>query len=140
LLLKIGVDTRDGHANTPVAALHGSPELECHQDDQRHHGQQQPSHTRAQFQHGPDDEGQHQKIAEDHQQPGRKQFVQGVNIAGDASNHAAHRVVVVISEIQALHVPHQLPPQIEHRLLADPLHQVLFAEIAQHSADDRQQI
>ena len=137
MLLKVGVDSRDRHANTPVAALHRSPELDRHQQDQGHHGQQQTSHAWAEFQHGRHHEAQHQKIAQDHKQSGGKQFVQSVNVGSNASNDAANRIVIVVSEIQPLHVSHQLPPQIEHCLLADPLHQVLFGEIAEHSPDDR---
>ena len=51
VLLQIGINARDGHANFAVALLHGAPELHGDQHHQRHHGQQESGHAGAQFEH-----------------------------------------------------------------------------------------
>ena len=94
----------------------------------------------AQFQHRDDDEAQHQQVAQDHQQAGREQLVEGVHVGGDTGDQAAHRVVIVEGKIQALQPRHHFAPQVEHGFLSHPLHDVLLAEVAKHAEDDDQQV
>ena len=136
VLLKIGVDSGDGHADAPVALLHAAAELDGDQNHQRHHRQQQAGHAGAELQHGHHHERQHQQIAQNHQQAGREQFVECVDIGSDARDHASHRIAIVVRDIQPLQVRHQLAAKIEHGFLADPLHEVLLAEIAHQGGDD----
>ncbi len=137
---KIGVDSRDGNADAPVALLHAAAELDGDQNHQRHHGQQQAGHPRAELHHGRHHEHQHQQIAQNHQQAGREQFVECVDIGGDARDHASHRIAIVESDIQPLQVRHQLAAKIEHGFLPDPLHEVLLAEIAHQRGHDGEQV
>ena len=63
-----------------------------------------------------------------------------VHVGGEARDQAAHRIAVVEGEIELLQVIHQLAAQVEHGLLSDPLHEVLFAEVAHQRTGDGQQI
>ncbi len=59
-------------------------------------------HAGTQFEHRDHDEAQHEQVAQDHQKTGGKQFVQRIDIGGDASDQAADRVVIEEGKIQAL--------------------------------------
>ncbi len=140
MLLQIRIDAGDGHANPPIALLHGAPELHGHQHHQRHHRQQERGHARTQFEHRYDDEAQHQQVAQDHQQAGGEQLVKRVHVGGDARDQAAHRIVIVEGKVQSLQARHHFAPQVEHGFLPHPLHDELLAEVAEHAEDYDQQV
>ena len=77
----------------------------------------QPEHRRH-------DEAEHQQVAQDRHQPRREQLVEHVHVGGDPGDQPAHGVVVEEGDIQLLEVSHQLPAQVEHGVLAGPLHRV----------------
>ncbi len=94
----------------------------------------------TQFEHRQDDEAEHQQVAQNHEQPGGEQLIEGVDVGSEPRDQTAHRVAIVEGDIQPLQMPHQLAAQIEHGLLSDPLHQVLLAEVAEHGADQRREV
>ena len=98
------------------------------------------SHPGAHPQHHHDYEAQRENVAEDRNQAGGPQFIQGVDVGGDASDHAAHRIAVVVGNVEALQVLHQFAAQIEHGELAGTLHQIGFRELAQESDHNRGEI
>jgi hypothetical protein len=140
VLLQIGVNLRDGHADAPVAFLHFAAEDHRSQNHEGRGGHQQPGHSRAQPQHGEDDEAEHQEIAHDSNQAGREQLVEYIDIGGHARHHAAHGVAIVVGDVELLETAHELPAEIEHRFLPGPLHEPALCEVAEQAADDREQI
>ena len=123
---------------------HGAAEQHGDQDHQGHDREQQAGQPRAQLKHGQQDEAEHQQIADNGHQAGREQFVQDVDIGGDARDQPADGIAVVIGNVQALEMRHQIAPQVEHGALAGVLHEVRLAELeheAHHNAakvDQRQ--
>src|SRR5208283_1969655 len=71
---------------------------------------------------GHDDEVE--KIVDDGQHAGGKHVVDGVHIGGEAGDQAADGVSVKEADVHALHVAEDVAAQVEHDLLAGPLHQV----------------
>ncbi len=140
VLLQVRIDARDRHADSAITLLDGSPE---HGGDQHHdgqHGEQQPGHAGAHAQHHDDDEAQHQNVAQNGHQSGGPQFVQRIDVGGDAGDQAAHRIAVVIGDVERLQVLHQFAPQIEHGELAGALHQIRFDELADEADQQRGEI
>ncbi len=134
VLLQVGVDSGDGHADAPVALRHAAAEDHGHQDDQRHGAEHDAGEQRAQPEHDGDDEAQHQHVAQDGDQAGGEQVVEHVDIGGDAGDQAAHRVVVVEGQVETLQVLHELLAQVEHGELAGVLHQVRLREFGDEDA------
>ena len=140
VLLKIGVDARDGDADAAVAVLHHAPKSGGDENDYGSHQQQQPSHSGVHAKHHDDDEAQRENVAEDGHQARGPEFVQSVHVGGDARDQAADGIAIVKRNVEALEVLHQLPAQVEHGELAGTLHQVGFGEFAQESDHDGREI
>ncbi len=140
VLLQVRVDAGNGHADAPVTLRHRAAELNGGQDHERKHGQNDAGQRPAQLPHGEDHETECQHVSENRHQARREQLVEHVDVGGDASDQAAHRVVVVERDVQLLQMGHHFPPQIEHRFLADVLHDVHLGELEQEDAEKGGQI
>jgi hypothetical protein len=51
-------------------------------------------------------------------------IVDGVHVGGKPGDEAAHGMIVKEADVHALHVAEDIAAQVEHDLLAGPLHQV----------------
>jgi hypothetical protein len=140
MLLQVGVDSSDGHADAAVTLRSGAPELYGYQQNERHHRQHQAGHSGAELQHGDDYECEHQDIAHDGDQPGSEQIVQNVDVGSHARDQSADRILVEIRYVQRLQVRDELAAQVEHRALPGPLHQIRLAEIEKEPEHDHSEI
>ncbi len=101
------------------------------------HGEGDQRQAPAHVEHDGDDAGQHEDVFEDGDHAGGEHFVQGVHVAGDARDQAAHGIAVEERDVQPLQMTEDLRPQIEHHLLPGPLHDVGLGELEQEA--DQQQ-
>ncbi len=74
-------------------------------------------------------DGEVEEVVDDGQHAGGEHFVDGVHVGGDAGDQAADGVGVKEADVHALHVAEDVAAQIEHELLAGPLHQVGLDEL-----------
>ena len=140
VLLQVGVDLGDGHADAPVALRHAAPENQRGADYERHGGHQDAGEQGAQPVHDGDDETEHQKVAQDGDEAGGEQIVEHVDVGGDAGDQAAHGVAVVEGQVETLQVFHELLAQVEHGELAGPLHQDGLGEFGDEGAGQHDEI
>ena len=68
--------------------------------------------------------GEQHDVAEDRDEAGGEQLVQGVDVGGHPGHQAADRVPVEEGERQALQVPEDLPAQVVHDVLPHQLQHV----------------
>ncbi len=88
-------------------------------DGEREQGER-PAHP----QHDDDDEGEDEDVFEDGEDAGGEHLVERVDVGGDAGDEAADGVAVEEGDVHALDVAEDLAAEIEHDLLAGPLHEV----------------
>ena len=74
-------------------------------------------------------EGEGEEVVDDGEDAGGEHFVDGVDVGGEAGDEAADGVRVEEADVHALHVAEDLAAQVEHDLLAGPLHQVGLDEL-----------
>ena len=90
-------------------------------------------------QHHDGHDGEREKVVDDGQNAVGKHVVDGVHVGGEARDQPAHGMRVKEADVHALHVAEDVAAQIEHDLLADPLHQVglnEFKEIGGEECDE----
>ena len=92
----------------------------------------------AQHHDGHDGEGE--EVVDDGQNAAGEHFVDGVHVGGDAGDQAAHGMGVKEADVHALHVAEDVAAQVEHDLLAGPLHQVGLNELEEIRGDERTEI
>ncbi len=68
--------------------------------------------------------GEDEDVFEDGEDAGGEHLVEGVDVGGEAGDEAADGVAVEEGDVHALQVAEDLAAQIEHDLLAGPLHEV----------------
>ena len=140
VLLQVGVDLGDGHADPPVALRHATAKDQGRADYEWHGRQQDAGQQRAQLVHDADDEAQYQKVPQNGDQAGRKQVVEHIDIGGHAGHQAAYGVAVVEGQVEALQMFHQLLAQVEHGQLTGPLHQAHLGELGDESPGQHCQV
>ena len=130
VFLQVGVDLGDRDANAPVALrCRCAGNMMVTSTTRGITASISSGHARAELEHRQNYERQHENVADDGDQPGSEQVVQHVHVRCHASHQAPDGISVEKCNIERLQVRHQLPAQIEHGLLAGPLHQVGLAEI-----------
>ena len=83
---------------------------------------------------------QGEEVVDDGEHAAGEHLVDGVHVGGEAGDQAADGVRVEEADVHALHVAEDVAAQIEHDLLAGPLHQVglnEFEEVGGKSARPR---
>ena len=129
VLLREGIDTCSGGTLATVAVADVLAEdlgdVEDRRDDRDGEQGEGPAHA----QHDDDDEGEDEDVFEDGEDAGGEHLVEGVDIGGDASDEAAYGVAVEEGRRHALEMAEDLAAQVEHDLLAGPLHQVGLDEL-----------
>ena len=83
------------------------------------------------------DEGE--EVVDDGQDAAGEHLVDGVDVGGEAGDQAADGVRVEEADVHALHVAEDVAAQIEHDLLAGPLHQVGLNEFEEVSRELQRQ-
>ena len=137
VLLQIRVDAGNGGADAAVRVAHRLAKDHGRPEDQRQHGKGDQREPPAHPQHDDDDSGEHEDVFKNRHHAGGKHFVQRVNVRGDAGDQAADGVLVVEPDVHVLQVAEDLAAQIEHHLLAGPLHEIRL-RIFQAKADQQQ--
>ena len=82
---------------------------------------------------------QGEEIVDDGQNAAGEHFVDGVDVGSDARNQAAHGVGIEEANVHALHVAEDVAAQVEHDLLAGPLHQIGLDEFEKIGRNQRHQ-
>ena len=135
MLLQIGVDAGDGHANAAIALGDGPAEERRREHDQRQDGYHDRGQRRAELEHGEDDEAESEQVAQDGHEARGEELIEDVDIGGDARDKAADGIAVVESDIELLQMRHQFAAQVEHGLLADVLHDVHLGELEEEDPE-----
>ena len=106
-------------------------------DNQRHnrkgHQRQLPVH----LQHDDEDEGEDEHVLKNRDDARCEHFVQGIDVGGDSRDEPADGILVEEPDVHVLQMPENLAAQIEHDLLAGPLHEVGLDEL-QHKREHQQ--
>ena len=89
------------------------------------------------MEHDDQDPDQDEDIFKDGDDAGGEHLIQRVDVGGDARDQAADRVLVEEADVHALQMAEDLAAQVEHDLLAGPLHQVGLGEF-QSEAEQQQ--
>ena len=82
-------------------------------------------------------DGEHEEVVDDGQDAVGEHVVDGVNVGGEAGDQAADGVDVKEADVHALHVAEDVAAQIEHDLLAGPLHEVDLEELEEVGGDEQ---
>ena len=135
VLLQVGVDAGDGHADAAIALLHGAAEDQRRNDDQRHGRHQDAGERRAHAVHDGDDEAEHRQVAKDGHQAGGEEVVEHVDVGGHARYQAADGIAIVEGEVEALQVLHELLAEVEHGELPGPLHEHGLGELGDEGGE-----
>ena len=137
MFLQVGIDTRNGYANSAVGVAHLVAENLRGPEDERQHGEGDQRQLPIHAQHDHQDPDQDKNILENRDHAGGKHFVEGINIRCDAGDQAAHRVLVEEADVHVLQVTENLAAQVEHHLLASPLHEIGLQELQKEGGDEQ---
>jgi hypothetical protein len=129
VLLREGVDLCGGGALAAIAVADFVAEFLCCEDDEGENGERDQREYPAHGKHDADDEGQREYVFEDGEDAGGEHFVERVDVRGDARDETADGVAIEEGDVQALDVAENLRAQVEHDLLAGPLHEVGLDEL-----------
>ena len=140
VLLHVAVDPGDGGANAAVALAHMVAEDAGDVQDRRQDGECQQRQPPVHAQHDDDDEGEGEDVLEDREDAGGEHLVEGIDVGGDTRDQPADRVMVEEAGRHALDVAEDLAAQIEHDLLAGPLHQVGLDKLQDIGNEQRAEI
>ena len=140
MLLGEAVDAGDGGADAAVALADVVAEDAGDDEDKRQNGKGQQGQPPVDGEHDDGHDGEVEEIVHDGQHAGGEHVVDGVDIGGEARDQPAHGMGVKEADVHALHVAEDVAAQIEHDLLAGPLHQVGLDELKEIGAQQRAQI
>ena len=111
-------------------------DVENGRDDGDGEQRQRPAHP----QHDDDDEGEHEDVLEDGKHAGGEHLVERIDVRGDARDQPADGIVIEEGGRHALQVAEDLAAQVEHDLLAGPLHGVGLQEFEQVGDEQRAEV
>ena len=140
VLLREAVDAGDGGAHAAVALAHVVAEDARDDENERQHGKGQQRQPPVDGEHHDGHDGQHEEVVDDGQNAVGEHVVDGVHVGGQARDQAAHGVDVEEAHVHALHVAEDVAAQVEHDLLAGPLHQVGLDELQGISSDQKGEV
>ena len=122
------VDAGNGGADAAIAFAHAVAEEARDDEDQRQHGEGHERQPPFDGEHHDGHDGEVEEVVDDGEHAGGEHFVDGVHVRGQAGYQAAHGMGVKKADVHALHVTEDVAAQVEHQLLAGPLHQVSLNE------------
>ncbi len=105
-------------------------------DDREGEQRERPAHP----QHDDDDEGEDEDVFEDGEHARGEHLVERVDVGGDAGDQPADGVAVEEGGRHALQMAEDLAAQVEHDLLAGPLHQVGLEELQHEGNEQRAEV
>ena len=108
--------------------------------DERQHGKGDQRQLPAHVEHDGDDAGEHEYIFENGYHAGGEHLVERIHIGGDARDQPADRIAVEEGHVHVLQVAIDLAAQIEHYLLARPLHQVGLREFKDKAEGEQRDV
>ena len=123
-----------------VAVAYVAAEDACYIKDGRDHRDGEQCQRPAHLQHDDDDEDEHEDVLEDRQHAGGEHLVERIDIRGDAGYQLADGVMVEEGGRHALQVAEDLAAQVEHDLLAGPLHGVGLQKLQQVGDEERAEV
>ena len=126
---------RNGSAHAAIALANMVAEDARDDENQRQNGEGQKRQPPIDGEHDGGHDGQREGVIDDGQHAVGKHVVDGVHVGGEARDQAADGVNIEESDVHALHVAENVAAQIEHDLLADPLHQVNLDELEEVGRD-----
>jgi len=140
VFLQERVDSCDSGANVAIGIAHIVAKDEGDDENQRKdregiesetriHPEQQASHHRKQ-----------EEIIDHGHNAGGEKVVEGVDVGGDPSDQATHRVVVEVTHGQALEMAEDFGAHVVHGLLADTLHDADLNVLGDKIEDQNEQI
>ena len=129
VFLRKAVDARNGGAHAAIALAHVVAEDARDDENQRQHGEGQQRQPPTDGEHDSGHDGEHEEVVHDGQNAVGEHVVDGVHVGGEARDQAADGMNVKEADMHALHVAEDVAAQIEHDLLAGPLHQVNLDEL-----------
>ena len=131
VFLREAVDAGDGGADSAVAFAHAVAEHARDQQDERENRESEQRQPPLDLEHHDGHEGEREEVVDDGENAAGEHFVDGVDVGGDAGDEAAYGVGIEEADVHALHVAEDVAAQVEHDLLAGPLHQVGLDELEQ---------
>ncbi len=140
ILLREGVDLRGRNPLPPVTVAHVAAKKMRRIEDAGKHAQceqgQQPAHPH----HDRDDKRQHKDVFEDREDARGEHVVERIDVRGQARNQAANWIAIEERHMHLLNMAKDLAAQIEHDLLAGPLHHVGLHELEHKDQPERGEI
>ena len=118
------VDAGDGGAHAAVALANAVAEEARDDEDERQNREGQQRQPPVDVEHHDGHDGEGEEVVDDGENAAGEHFVDGVDVGGDARDQAAHGMGIEEADVHALHVAEDVAAQVEHDLLAGPLHQV----------------
>src|SRR5207253_4044231 len=140
MLLQICVDAGYSHANAAVTIAYGAAEEGRSYEDQRQGSEGDERQPPLHPQHDDDDAGQYENVFDDRDHAGGEQLVERVHVGGDASDQAAYRIAVEESDVHLLQMAEDLAAQVEHHLLAGPLHVIGLGEFQEETEAQQENV
>src|SRR6266576_5396227 len=137
VFLQIRIDAGDGGTNAAVGITHLVAENLGREDNEWQHGEGDQRQLPIHAEHDPEDPCEHEEVFEDRDHARGEHFVQSVDVGSNARDESPHWVLVIEGDVHALEVAENLAAQIEHDLLAGPLHVIGLQEF-QHEGEDQQ--
>ncbi len=105
-------------------------------DDQGEDGEGEQGEGPAHGKHDGDDVGEGKNVFKDGEDAGGEHFVERVDVGGDAGNETTDGIAIEKGDVHALEVAEDFGAEIEHDLLAGPLHEVGLDEFEQKAEDE----
>ena len=87
-----------------------------------------------------DHDGEQEEVVDHGDDAGGEKFVEGVDVSGDAGDHAADGIFVVVGHGQALQVAENLLAHVVHGLLADMLHDADLNVLREEIEEEDEQV
>ena len=140
VLLGEGVDAGGGGALAAVAVADLGAEDAGDEENGGNDGESKQGERPALIDHDGDDEGEGEDVFEDGEHAGGEHLVEGVDVGGEPGDQAANGVLVVKGRRHALQVAEDLAAQVEHDLLAGPLHQVGLQQFEQEGEEQAAEV
>ena len=140
MLLQISVNAGNGYADAAVAVAHGAAEKRSSHEDQWQSGEGDQRQPPLKVQHQKHDAGQHENIFDDGNHSGGKQLVERVHVGGDAGDQPPDRIAVEEGDVHLLQVAEDLAAQVEHYLLAGPLHVIGLGKFQKEAEAEQEDV
>src|SRR5579863_8812575 len=135
VLLGEAVDACDRCPDPTIALAHTVAEDARDDEDYGENGEGQQGQPPVDAKHHDGHDRQREEVVDDSQNAAREHLVDRIHVGGETRDQTPDRIRVEEADVQSLHVAEDLAAQVEHDLLAGPLHQVSLNELEQIGRD-----